>query len=443
MKLTGAHLKRGVMRNGDGGKLLIQLKRIGATAVVAAFLFWPLPVTAQTALEDSIANRTGPHTQPIGMVVGPYGSFLLFPKFVLDTEFTDNLFSVDSGKSADVAFVFKPSFEVSSDWDNHSLKFTARAAQSKYIDNIEENSLDYGFEIGGQLDALEKSNLTASLIFDKKHQGRGDPNDDVAGVFEEELTNFNTLTVKFGGLYNEDAILVKLDVKADSIDYDDAGTTDNDDRDLVKLKTTARLGYEWVPGSTAFVETSYDLRHFDKAVDNAGFKRSSRGFEILLGNTLDLTSVTFAELGIGFIRQTFGSQPTGIPNIGPTQGISFKGSLVWNPTDLITITGNLRRQVNETTIPGAASAFTSSFELKADYGLLEELLLSAGAKLNLETFDGIDRMDKSLKIDLGGKYYIGPHFIAAAKYTYEERFADDPGGSFVNNSFILSLTARF
>ena len=153
--------------------------------------------------------------------------------------------------------------------------------------------------------------------------------------------------------------------------------------------------------------------------------------------------MTFVELGVGFVRQTFGDQLPPVQQLGPTQGISFKGSLIWNPTDLMTITGNLRREIKETTIPGASSAFTSSFGLKLDYGLLEELLVSAAANLNLETFDGVDRTDKLLKFEFGAKYFIGPFFIADAKYTYQERFADDPGGSFVNNGFILSLTARF
>ena len=422
---------------------MIRARRIGMTAVVAVFLSWSLPVSAQTAAQDSIASRIGPHTAPIGMVVGPYDSFLLFPKFILDTEFTDNLFAVKTNKSADIAFIFKPSFDLSSDWVNHSLKFSAQAEQSKFVDNVEENSLDYGFGISGKLDALDKSNLTASLVFDKKHQGRGDPNDDVAGVFESELTNFTTSTIKLGGLYNEDVILVKIDIKADRIDFDDAGTTNNDDRDSLLVKTTARVGYEWVPGSTAFVEASHDLRHFDTSVDDEGFKRSSRGFEILLGNTLDISAVTFVEFGLGYIKQDFGKQNPGTQKLGPTKGISFKGSLIWNPTDLLTITGKMRRTVNETTLAGASSALTSTFELKADYGLLEELLLSAGANLDIQSFDGIGQVDKLLKIELGAKYFIGPHFIADAKFTYEERFADDPAGSFVKNGLIFSLTAKF
>ncbi|MCH7782247.1 outer membrane beta-barrel protein, partial [candidate division KSB1 bacterium] len=237
--------------------------------------------------------------------------------------------------------------------------------------------------------------------------------------------------------------LVKLDIKADIIDFDDAGTTNNDDRDVIEITTTARVGYELVPGSTAFVETTYDFREFDTSIDDSGFKRSSRGVEVLLGGTLDISAVTFVELGVGYIKQTFDDQPLGRAKLGPTQGFSFKGSLIWNPTDLMTITGNIRRSVRETTLPGAASAFTSTFELKADYGLLEELLLSAGAKLNLESFDGISRSDELVKFELGAKYFIGRYFIANAKYTYEERFADQPGGSFVNNVLNFSLTARF
>lgn len=418
-------------------------KSIGMTTVVATILLWSLPVPAQTALEDSIANRVRPHTSPIGMVVGPNDSFLLFPKFVLENEFTDNLFSSDKNKSADVVVIFQPSFEIKSDWVNHSLEFSAKAEQSKHYDNSEENSLDYGFNTKGRLDMLEKSKLIASLLFDKKHQSRGDPDDDVAGVFEAELTNFTTTTASLGGIYNEDVILVKIDVKADLIDYDDAGTTNNDDRDRIQIKTTARVGYEWVPGSTAFVEASYDLREFDDAVDDAGFKRSSRGFEILVGNTLDISAVTFVELGVGYVKQTFDDQLPGIRKLGPTEGISFKGSLIWNPTDLTTITGKMARTINETTLAGASSAFTSSFELKADYGPTEELLLSAGTKFDVETFDGIGRTDKLVKFELAAKYFIGPYFIADAKYTLEERFAELAGESFVNNSLSFSLTARF
>jgi hypothetical protein len=401
------------------------------TAVVAASLSWSLQASAQTAAQDTVSSRTGPHTTTIGMVVGPFGSFLLSPQFILDTVFTDNLFATKSDKSADIKYVFKPSFSLSSDWVNHSLKISAKADQSKHVDNIGENALNYGLDISGRLDALTQSNLTASVNFGKTTSGRGDPNDVVAGVIETEQTISTKSTIKLGGLYNENVISVKLDVIGTRTDFDDAGETNNDDRDSLNMKTTARVGYAWVPGAVAFIEATHDLRHFDRAVDGEGFKRSSRGYEVLLGGVLDFSAVTFVELGIGYIKQDFGKQKPDVQKLGPTKGFSFKGSLIWNPTDLMTITGNMRRTVNETTLAGASSALTSTFGLRADYGLLKELLLSAESTLEIQSFDGIGQVDKLLKIDLGGKYFIGPYFIANIKYTYEERFADDSSGSFL------------
>ena len=296
--------------------------------------------------------------------------------------------------------------------------------------------------VQGRLDALANSELTASLSFDEKHQDRGDPDDDVGGVFESEQTIFRVTTLKLGGKYNEDAILLKLDVKVDRSDFDDAGATNNDDRDRVEVETRARIGYEWVPGSTAFVEVAVDIREFDDEIDDNNFKRSSRGYEVLLGNTLDLSGVTFAELGVGFVRQNFSDQLAGTPNLGPTQGVSFKGSLVWNPTDLLTVTGKLRREVRETTIAGASSAFTSTFELGVDYGMLENLIFGAKSKFSIESFDGIDQEDKVIEFELDAEYLIGPNVVVKAEYRFEDRIADTPGGSFVVNTFMLSLVAR-
>ena len=241
---------------------------------------------------------------------------------------------------------------MASDWDNHALGLSGELEITKYHDNVEENSLDLNIGANGRLDVLEKSNLNGSLNFARKHQDRGDPDDDVAGVVEAELTIFRPASLTLGGEYNADAILLRLNTKVDRTDFDDAGATNNDDRDRVEFETRGRVGYEWVPGSTAFVEAALDIREFDKAVDDGGFKRSSHGYEILLGNTLDLTGVTFAELGLGYIRQDFGDQPEGTQNLGPTKGFSFKSSVVWNPTDLLSVTSKMRRTVNETTVLG-------------------------------------------------------------------------------------------
>ena len=416
--------------------------RVGLVVLVVAVPgLMSVPAASQTALEDSVLSRPRPD-DPIGIVAGPYDSFLFFPKLEVGTEFTDNLFSDTVGKKADFAVVLKPSFKYRSDWDNHSVEVTGQAENTRYYDNIDENSLDYGLSVAGRLDVREKTEISSTLKFDRKHQDRGDPDDEVGGIFEGDLTIFRVATLSLGAKYNPDVILLKLDTEATYSDFDDAGATNNDDRDRLEFEARGRVGYEWVPGSTAFIETAIDIREFDKEIDDNGFKRSSDGFEILLGNTLDLSGVTFVEFGVGYIRQDFPDQVAGSPNLGPTKGISFKGDLIWNPTDLLTVTSKMRREVRETTVPGAASAFTSTFDLGVDYDMFDNFILGTKAKYSIESFDGIDQTDTSTNLELNAKYFIGPNYVGKARYLYKERVTDDPDGGFIGNSFMLSIVVQ-
>ena len=429
------------------GRRVAARLRCGAAASIfaALVLAWANPSPAQTALEDSIASRARPDYDPIGIVVGPRGSFLLFPKFTLSAEFTDNLFSTEADTVSDQALVFEPAFKVQSDWDNHAVVLAGKAVHTRYLEETDENSLDYELSFGGRLDVAQGSTINGDIGFQRKHTGRGDPDD----PDQTRPTVSHVGTLKLSGVHNPDVILLRLDLKAERFDFRDVGVANNDDQDRLVLEARTRLGYEWVPGSTAFVEGAYNARDFREEVDDNGLVRSSDGWEILLGNTLDLSGVTFAELGLGYVRQVFDEPVPGGRALGPTEGFSFKGRTVWNATDLLTISAETRRKVNDTTVEDAASAFTSSFELKADYEMLENLIFDGKVNYDIESFDGTDREDTVLTLKFGARYLLGPNLVAAAKYEFLDRTADDAGavagavsGSFSINTFRISITVQ-
>ena len=324
-----------------------------------------------------------------------------------------------------------------------------KAVRTRYLEEPDENSLDYNLDLTGQLDVLEGSRINGGVTLARRHLDRGDPDD--PGQTRPTVSHVGTLTLS--GVHNPDVILLRLDLKADRSDFRDVGDIDeggnNDDQDRLELEARTRLGYEWVPGSTAFVEGAYNARDFREEVDDNGLVRSSDGWEILLGNTLDLSGVTFAELGLGYVRQVFDEPVPGGRALGPTEGFSFKGRMIWNATDLLTISGETRRKVNDTTVENAASAFTSSFELKADYEMLENLIFDGKVNYDIESFDGIDREDTVLTLKFGARYLLGPNLVAAAKYEFQDRTSDDAGavagavsGSFSTNTFRISITVQ-
>ncbi len=412
-----------------------------AVLVVTALVGVSGETVAQTALEDSIARRSRPDYDPNGIVFGPAGSFLLFPRLELDVEHTDNLFKVENGEVSDEILLIKPSVVMRSDWDRHALSLGVSATGALHSDNDAEDWYDYRLDLGGRLDVLDSGKLTGAAAFRRGHEDRGSPDD----AAQDEPTIFHVGVLGLIGEYYVDVVSLRLEFTTERRDFRDSGPVNNDDRDRFEFELRGRAGYEWVPGSTAFIEAALNVREYDEETDDNGFMRSSDGFEVLLGNTLDLSGVTFAELSLGYLRQEFDDAA-----LDAAEGFSFGGKLVWNPTDLITITGRLRREVRETTTTqlqggerrGASSVLTSAFKLTADYEFLDNLILDAQAGFDFEDFQGIDREDQLLKLGFGGRYLIGRNLYAGARYAFEDRDSDIAGEGFTVNSFRVFVTTQ-
>ena len=129
-------------------------------------------------------------------------------------------------------------------------------------------------------------------------------------------------------------------------------------------------------------------------------------------------------------------------HLAPCPPLVAPARLLWNPTDLMTLTGEARREVRETTVAGASSAFTSAFSLKADYELLTNLILNGLVYYDIEDFEGIARQDEFLRLGIGARYLIGRNVVVEAGYEFEDRDSDAVGDSFTENMLKLSLFVK-
>ncbi len=389
---------------------------------------------AQTALEDSVANRARPDFDPIGIVVGPAKSFGLFPTLGFATEYTDNLFRAKNSKVSDEIFLVSPGFNLRSDWIRHGMVIGATATIARHVENSSENWVDFDTYATGRLDIGDGGSLAATAKLRRGHEARGSPDDQV----QTEPTVFYVGSLDITGAYAVDALAFRAELSARRRNFLDAGLLNNDDRDRNEYALRGRVAYEVVPGSAAFVEGAIDIRDFDKRVDDNGLRRSSNGYELLAGGSFDISGVTFAEIGLGYRRQEFDD-----PTLKPVAGLSFSGRLTWNPTDILTVNGTLRRLVRETTVVGASAAFSSVFKLKADYELRDNLLLNTSVEYEIEEFKGANRTDDLLTLELGARYMLGSLVSLGGGWTFEDRGSDAPGGGYTANTARLSATLRF
>jgi hypothetical protein len=204
---------------------------------------------------------------------------------------------------------------------------------------------------------------------------------------------------------------------ADRLDYDnvrteDGGIINNDDRDRAIIAGHLKMGYEFIPGYTAFARGEVDYRRYDNLDDN-GVDRDSNGYSIEVGTDLDVTAVLFGNAAIGYRSQDYDD-----PSFDTVGDVAGRASLTWNPTGLTTVSASITREIIETTVGGSAANFETAGRVALDHELLRNLLLQAAVSVSDDNFQDIDRSDTYVRAGFGANYQMNRYIRLDLSYDY-------------------------
>lgn len=386
---------------------------------------------------ETITTRPRPELDPLGM---RFGGFLFYPKLGVGEEYDDNIFRVEGDKEDDLITVITPEVSLRSDWANHSLNFEADATIGRYAESSDEDYEDFTVRADGRLDITRNNYLFGALEHTQFHEDRGSP-DDVAGTVPTEFTISNASVTYF---HRFNRLSFTVEGTAREINFDDVpaigGTINNDDRDRKDFIGTVRVAYEIVPEYEAFFRGGVNARPYDDAVDDNGFDRDSDGYEVVIGTAVDLSGVTFGDVFVGFASQDYED-----PQLPTIDGVTFGGTIYWNVTRLTTITGSIRRTIEESTLSGASGFFATRVGVSVDHELLRNLLLSGDLHGTRSDYEGIDREDDDIQVGLGAKYLLNRHLYLSLDYSYWQRESSQAGGGdrdFKQNRVIVGLETQ-
>ena len=415
----------------------------------------PLGLTG-TALEESVQLRPRPEFQAIGMQlddaiteVGQLltdrknrdhtprhertGSFQVYPKIEGTLEFTDNLYRRETNTVADQIVKIAPSVLVQSEWANHMLYFNTGALSAHHIDTTSENYLNWYVGTGGRLDIEEDEYINANFRFGREHEQRGSADD----VGLPEPTPYANYTADVAYTRRGTAIYNRLAYTFNRFDYDDVGTTNNDDRDRNEHELAWRLGWEDVPGMVYYVEPAVNARIYDQQRDDNGLARSSQGWRLLAGINWDVSGVSYAEAGVGYMSQYYDDA-----TLDTIAGWSMSGKYVWNTTELVTMTAEAQRAINETTQVGASGILATRASFTVDYEAFYNLILDIKFLWRNDEYEGVNRSDDIWGLSLGAKYLISENYYGLLRLSHDERDSSQSGSSYIDNRVILTLGAQ-
>ena len=97
----------------------------------------------------TVLSRPRPDYDPLGIRLG---SFIVHPSIGLTETYDSNVFATQTGAISDFYTTESPGISVASDWNRHSLAFTANGQFKQYVSRTSENVNNATTDMRGRYD---------------------------------------------------------------------------------------------------------------------------------------------------------------------------------------------------------------------------------------------------------------------------------------------------
>ncbi len=414
-------------------KISIRAALIGGAAL---YLVLPMPANAQflTRTEPvvSVSERADPNFDAIG---GQLGAFKIDTGISVEQRFDDNIFRTTSETESDSITVLTPAVTISPDLPIHDISLTAGARIGKYWSNTEENYQDLGAQLSGRYDFDYNTNVRFLTGYAARHEDRSSP--EASGG--DTPVEFTVLRNEIGAARELGTLKVSVVAQDQRLEFDDnsvdGAPIDNSARDRSVQTISARVGYALSPATEVFTTPTYTWTNYERSDED---DRSSQGYDITVGASHDISGKLHTDLYLGYFARDMDNDR--FKNIG---GAKFGGSLLWNPTALTSVKGELGRQIREVSQSEAAGYIQTNASLGVEHALTRRTTLDASVGWANFDFEGertgIDRQDDVKQTKLGAQYRLFNGAALNADYTFTTRTSNEVNSDYENAQFNVGV----
>jgi hypothetical protein len=386
----------------------------------------------------SVRERQRPRYDAVGLQLG---GFTAYPKLTVGAEKDDNIYATNANTREDTIYTVQPELTIQSQSAISQLQAFVRGGRRMNQDFVKETSTDYQAGASGYYD-VGGIRLIGGGDYGRYTEPRTSttaPTNTVKPV-EYKLGQAN-----IGLSYTLDRI--RLTGRAETQDYDfsDGRTTanaevDQDFRDRQILTYTAKAEYALTPDTSVFLVSAFDDRKYDRQPPAVALNRNSKGTDIALGASFDISALARGEIQLGYVKQDYE-----LASLQDIKGMTGKATFEWFPTDLTTLTLTGSRDVRDAAVTGAGGFLSGNYALQVDQELLSNLILTARLGMGRDDYKGIDREDKRTSGYVGANYLLNRNlgFTLAYDYLKQESKGSAPGQSYEDNRVSLSSSVQF
>lgn len=379
-----------------------------------------LPPTYDRGRNVSVNDRQRPEYQATGVNLG---GFTAFPSLQVTTGHTNNALLTEVDERNDGYVTVKPRALMQSNWSVHSLRLDTGANLTRYFSNPLRNEDGWYASLAGRYDATPDLSLTLSGRTARQYESRfvGVAVTDALGASALRTTNARAL-VKYEFARSR----VMAAANYNRLTYNNVllfdGTTLNQrnrDRDV----SIGVLHYEYAltPDASLFSEVSYTDTRYDVFFRPGLANRDSKEWKGVAGLSFDLAAPFRGSLAVGYVDRQFDSAI-----YSRLRGLSAAARLEYFPTQLTTVTLNLRREVEDANIVGSSGYFANAASLRVDHELLRSLILSVGGEYQSDDYIDLAGRLRILRVQGSAKYMLSNWIGINAEARYAKRDSNLP-----------------
>jgi len=428
---------------------------------------WPGPddgALAQTARDESVQLRPRPDYDPDGIYFNDLvdglaraigvvpkdqprsdatSTVVIFPSLTLGSYYDDNVLRTASNPRGDFVQTARAALDMSSDRDTNGFELGGYGEVGYFSRLVSENYHQFGGYAGAFLVPSDESRIGFRLSDERLRE----PREDTGGAVDQlRPTVYHLLTASVTGEYKDaDWLLAPSGVLKTYTYQPNAPVVIGSEYDRDEYTGTFRVGHTVSEGSAVFIEPQINTRTYHETVSQVdGFRHDSSGYQVIAGAHFDFSSVTYAELGGGWLQQHYVD-----PAFKTLSGPALLATATWNPRDWITVSLDGGRQVNEAVIPGVSGVETTyatgTLDYELDYNWLANLNLGyTGADYRgSSTASGPQRSDTILRYGLGTRYFVARGFSLGLNWVHYDRTSNVATADLIYNQYMASLVLQW
>ena len=402
------------------------------TGLLAAFLLVS-SVQAET-LYDRLIREYRIDSEELGVRTG---SLRLDPAFTVDLTQNSNVFATSSDEESDLVTSLRPALRLRNIESPHLLQLIVGAELANYSDFSSEDYDDATVVFNADWELNESNALGLTLAYEEGHEDRTS-SDARNGI---ELTDLDESKAQLVYRGTRGWADFGIELRHRTFDYGttklaDGSSLSNDNRDHDTDYFAVDAGLSDEQRYSPYIRLGRLDRNFDAA---DGLDRSSDSSFAHLGMRTSRQAVLSSDFYVGYAWNNFTDN-----QFEDFNDFVLGGNLSWWPTRLTNITGRLTREVDGTTLAGAAGTESTDLRIGLDHELRRYLNLSVIGGYGSDDYVNLDRKDTDLYGMIELSRSLGRKLRIGAAYTYNERSVspDDSDSEFAQSLFTLFVRGR-